>query len=207
MQISALPQATAQRVANLKATPLSNGPAATRSNAVSSRVTAQTISSMQRQSDTSLRSRTQLPTIAGSPSVGTAGSNSQISREMKERDHLPSSGANGTSVNPKETPTKRYWTSVTHRKPHSLRSRNGSLPVHLLHQAPHLGFHVRCLIRPQRPTSHAKATVIPCLLVAFGNHPLALWLHSTRLLPATHPQPRRRHIVSLPSRRRRVSNY
>ncbi|KAH9174261.1 hypothetical protein EDB89DRAFT_2150999 [Lactarius sanguifluus] len=107
MQMSALPQATAQRVANLKATPPSNGSAtAARSNVVSSRATAQTISSLQRQSDTSLRSRTQLPTIAGSPSVGTAGSNSQISREMKERDLPPSSGANGISVNPKETPTK-----------------------------------------------------------------------------------------------------
>ncbi|KAI0303440.1 hypothetical protein B0F90DRAFT_1935362 [Multifurca ochricompacta] len=107
MQISALPQATAQRVANLKATPPSNGSAsANRGNTVSSRATSQTISSMQRQSDTSLRSRTQLPTIAGSPSVGTAGSNSQISREMKERDLPPSSSANGSSVNPKETPTK-----------------------------------------------------------------------------------------------------
>ncbi|KAH8983603.1 hypothetical protein EDB86DRAFT_242643 [Lactarius hatsudake] len=107
MQMSALPQATAQRVANLKATPPSNGSAtAARSNVVSSRATAQTISSLQRQSDTSLRSRTQLPTIAGSPSVGPAGSNSQISREMKDRDLPPSSGANGISVNPKETPTK-----------------------------------------------------------------------------------------------------
>ncbi|KAH9967913.1 hypothetical protein BC827DRAFT_1152282 [Russula dissimulans] len=107
MQISALPQATAQRVANLKATSTSNGPAtATRSSAVSSRATSQTISSLQRQSDTSLRSRMLLPTIAGSPSVGTAGSNAQISRDMKERDPPPSSGANGTGVHPKETPTK-----------------------------------------------------------------------------------------------------
>lgn len=89
------------------ATPPSNGSAtATRSSVVSSRVTAQTISSLQRQSDTSLRSRTQLPTIAGSPSVGTAGNNSQISREMKERDLPPSSGANGSGANLKETPTK-----------------------------------------------------------------------------------------------------
>ncbi len=103
MQISALPQATAQRVANLKATATSNGSAAaTRSSAASSRATSQTISSLQRQSDTSLRGRMLLPTIAGSPSVGTAGGN----RDMKERDPPPSSGANGSSANPKETPTK-----------------------------------------------------------------------------------------------------
>ena len=107
MQISALPQATAQRVANLKAPSNSNGSAtATRSNAASSRATAQTISSMQRQSDTSLRSRMLLPTIAGSPSVGTAGGNAQINRDMKERDPPPSSSANGSCANPKETPTK-----------------------------------------------------------------------------------------------------
>jgi len=107
MQISALPQATAQRVANLKATSTPNGSAtATRSSAVSSRATSQTISSLQRQSDTSLRSRMLLPTIAGSPSVGAAGNNAQINRDMKERDPLPSSGANGTGVHPKETPTK-----------------------------------------------------------------------------------------------------
>ncbi|KAI0290467.1 hypothetical protein BC826DRAFT_1026615 [Russula brevipes] len=106
MQISALPQATAQRVANLKATSSSNGSAtATRSSAASSRATSQTISSLQRQSDTSLRSRI-LPTIAGSPSVGTAGSSPQINRDMKERDVPPSAAVNGSSVNPKETPTK-----------------------------------------------------------------------------------------------------
>ena len=108
MQISALPPATAQRVANLKATSTPNGSAtAARTSAVSSRATAQTISSLQRQSDTSLRSRTQLPTIAGSPSVGTAGSHSQIVRELKERDPQPSSGVNSSSgSNNKETPTK-----------------------------------------------------------------------------------------------------
>ncbi|KAH9977242.1 hypothetical protein BGW80DRAFT_1288151 [Lactifluus volemus] len=88
--ISALPPATAQRVANLKATPTSNG------SATSARTSA-------RQSDTSLRSRTQLPTIAGSPSVGTAGSHSQISRE---RDPQSSSGLNSSGANTKETPTK-----------------------------------------------------------------------------------------------------
>ncbi|KAI0262949.1 hypothetical protein BC834DRAFT_889829 [Gloeopeniophorella convolvens] len=88
--------------------PPSNGsPGAVRSNTMSTRATSQTISSLQRQSDTSLRNRTQLPTIAGSPSVGTAGSNSQISREMRERGDLPPpSAANPSSSNPKETPTK-----------------------------------------------------------------------------------------------------
>ena len=107
MQISALPQSTAQRVANLKATSTSNGAAtAARSNAASSRATSQTISSLQRQSDTSLRSRMLLPTIAGSPSVGTAGGSVQINRDTKERDPPPSSSANGSYANPKETPTK-----------------------------------------------------------------------------------------------------
>ncbi|KAI0043563.1 hypothetical protein FA95DRAFT_1609296 [Auriscalpium vulgare] len=108
MQMS-LPQATAQRVANLKAVPSSsNGSAApARSSTISARATAQTISSLQRQSDTSLRSRTQLPTIAGSPSVGTAGSNSQISKDLKDlKDMPPPTALNALNANPKETPTK-----------------------------------------------------------------------------------------------------
>ncbi|THH07192.1 hypothetical protein EW146_g9392 [Bondarzewia mesenterica] len=104
MQISALPPATAQRVANLKAGSSSAGSSVARSTTISSRATSQTISSMQRQSDASLRNRSQLPTIAGSPSVGTAGSsNLSISREG--RDPL-SSSLNASTSNPKETPTK-----------------------------------------------------------------------------------------------------
>ncbi|KAH9048090.1 hypothetical protein EDB84DRAFT_1611299 [Lactarius hengduanensis] len=44
--------------------------------------------------------------LLGHPQVGDGWKYSQISREMKERDLPPSSGANGISVNPKETPTK-----------------------------------------------------------------------------------------------------
>src|SRR5258708_38380980 len=100
MQISTLPPGTRQRLENSKATATSNGAAvATRSSAASSRATSQTISSMQRQSDTSLRSR-MLPTIAGSPSVGGPGSNTQINRDVKERDPPPLSGTTGSTVNP-----------------------------------------------------------------------------------------------------------
>ncbi|KAF8436918.1 hypothetical protein L210DRAFT_3631914 [Boletus edulis BED1] len=76
-KMTALPATTAQRVANLKT---SNNSISTPTGATSitrtgssSRVTSQTVSSMQKQSDASLRSRNQLPTIAGSPSVGTTG--------------------------------------------------------------------------------------------------------------------------------------
>ncbi|KAK0210456.1 CMGC/DYRK/DYRK2 protein kinase [Desarmillaria ectypa] len=95
MQMSALEPATAQRVARLKA---SSSSMSTPARGTSSRVTAQTMSSMQKQSDASLRSRNQLPTIAGSPSVGN------VSKDSKE----PASSALTNSIlgHPKETPTK-----------------------------------------------------------------------------------------------------
>ncbi|KIJ17231.1 hypothetical protein PAXINDRAFT_10082 [Paxillus involutus ATCC 200175] len=106
MQMAALPATTAQRVANLK--PNSNSvstptaaPSITRT-ASSSRVTSQTVSSMQKHSDTSLRTRNQLPTIAGSPSVGTTGYS--VSKDSK--DGPPSVLLNSVSGLPKETPTK-----------------------------------------------------------------------------------------------------
>jgi dual specificity tyrosine-phosphorylation-regulated kinase 2/3/4 len=102
MQISALPSATAQRVASLKAASSMSTPtvvpSTTRSTS-SSRVTSQTVSSMQKQSDSSLRGRNQLPTIAGSPSVGA---NSSQSVKDAAKDHTPSL-LNSMS---KETPTK-----------------------------------------------------------------------------------------------------
>ncbi|KAF8636499.1 hypothetical protein AX17_003314 [Amanita inopinata Kibby_2008] len=105
MQVPALEPATAQRVARLKpgispavAAPT---PLTTRSTSTS-RVASQTASSMQKQSDTSLRSRTQLPTIAGSPSIGTSGTNS--SQTLKDLRELPVSHT--ISNLPKETPTK-----------------------------------------------------------------------------------------------------
>ena len=103
MQISALPAATAQRVASLKSN-ASSGSASTSATArlATSRATSQTVSSMQKQSDSSLRSRNQLPTIAGSPSVGSV--NSHVMKEPKEAP--PSSSLNPTSSLSKETPTK-----------------------------------------------------------------------------------------------------
>ncbi|KAJ8078410.1 serine/threonine protein kinase, CMGC, dual-specificity [Marasmius tenuissimus] len=107
MQISALEPVTAQRVARLKSSgapssPSSSTPVTTRSTSSSSRATSQTASSMQKQSDASLRSRTQLPTIAGSPSVGTVG----VAQTSKENKEPPSSAMNSVSGLPKETPTK-----------------------------------------------------------------------------------------------------
>lgn len=106
MQMTALPATTAQRVANLKTSTNSiSMPTTTISitrTGSSSRVTSQTVSSMQKQSDASLRSRHQLPTIAGSPSVGTTGYSA--SKDLK--DGPPSALLNSISSLPKETPTK-----------------------------------------------------------------------------------------------------
>lgn len=104
MQIAALPPSTAQRVANLKSSsqPSSSANAnAISTKASSSRATSQTVSSMQKQSDTSLR-RHQLPTIAGSPSV--VGNTPGVVREAKEGP--PLSSLNLSTVMSKETPTK-----------------------------------------------------------------------------------------------------
>lgn len=108
MQMTALPATTAQRVASLKASNNNNsismptGATSITRTASSSRVTSQTISSMQKQSDASLRSRNQLPTIAGSPSVGTTG----YSASKDPRDGPPSVLLNSVSSLSKETPTK-----------------------------------------------------------------------------------------------------
>ncbi|EJF62485.1 kinase-like protein [Dichomitus squalens LYAD-421 SS1] len=102
MQISALPLSTAQRVANLKSSSQSSLNSNSSSvKAGSSRVTAQTVSSMQKLSDTSLR-RHQLPTIAGSPSVG--GGTQPAVRDAK--DGPPLSSLNTSTALSKETPTK-----------------------------------------------------------------------------------------------------
>jgi len=104
MQMSALPATTAQRVANLKNSSSASTPASTITRTPStSRVTSQTVSSMQKQSDASLRSRNQpLPTIAGSPSVGTTGYS--VTKESK--DYPPSVLLNSIGGMSKETPTK-----------------------------------------------------------------------------------------------------
>ncbi|KAH0584155.1 hypothetical protein H2248_009714 [Termitomyces sp. 'cryptogamus'] len=107
IHMSALEPTTAQRVARLK--PSSNSMSTpttqasiSRTASSTSRLMSQTVSSMQKQSDSSLRSRNHLPTIAGSPSVGTIGTGS--SQTMKEG--LTSSMMNSASGLPKETPTK-----------------------------------------------------------------------------------------------------
>ncbi|RXW24131.1 hypothetical protein EST38_g1693 [Candolleomyces aberdarensis] len=105
MQIAAIEPVTAQRVAKLKSSS-SQSPATSsagnRMSTSSSRLTSHTVSSMQKQSDSSLRSRNQLPTIAGSPSVGTNGTNSV----QTVKDYSQSSLMNSVSGLPKETPTK-----------------------------------------------------------------------------------------------------
>ena len=110
LQISALEPATAQRVARLKSTtqssPTTSSPTSTSSRGTSnSRVTSQTVSSMQKHSDSSLRSnKNQLPTIAGSPSV-IGGSNGGPS-VREGRDGPPIANLNNASGSIKETPTK-----------------------------------------------------------------------------------------------------
>ncbi|KAG6849418.1 hypothetical protein H0H93_008664 [Arthromyces matolae] len=103
MHMSALEPVTAQRVARLKPTSSSastpTNTAITRTASSTSRLTSQTVSSLQKLSDSSLRSRAQLPTIAGSPSVGTIAT----AKESKDGTPLPSQMK--TSL-PKETPTK-----------------------------------------------------------------------------------------------------
>lgn len=104
MQMSAITPATAQRVASLKSSSSNSSlstpsPSTRTTTTASSRLTAQTASSAQKQADASLRGRGQLPTIAGSPSVGPIGSHT--SREPKD---MPPSSLLNSLV--KETPTR-----------------------------------------------------------------------------------------------------
>ncbi|KAJ1309929.1 hypothetical protein OPQ81_006688 [Rhizoctonia solani] len=96
MQMSNLPASTVQRVANLKAS--SSPSSVTRATLSSSnRSAASPASNMSKASDASLRSsRQHLPTIAGSPSVGTG------SQQSKEREGVSAM----SNVTVKETPTK-----------------------------------------------------------------------------------------------------
>ncbi len=96
-----------QRLAKLKpstnTTPTSSVSNRTSLPPSSSRLTSQTVSSLQKQSDSSLRSRNQLPTIAGSPSVGTiTTSSTHTVRDFRDTSSL----VNPSSSLPKETPTK-----------------------------------------------------------------------------------------------------
>jgi dual specificity tyrosine-phosphorylation-regulated kinase 2/3/4 len=100
LQIAALPPATTQRLANLKSgSPSSLSSSDKTPKSSTSRATGQTVSSMQKQSDASLRSqRNTLPTIAGSPSVGTLPHHGS-----KEPPSVSTLNASSLS---KETPTK-----------------------------------------------------------------------------------------------------
>lgn len=71
IQMSAIPPATAQRVANLAGEPSSatNTQSSVTRSSTTSRVSASTISSLNKQSDITRVTRAQLPTIAGSPST------------------------------------------------------------------------------------------------------------------------------------------
>ncbi|CAK5279416.1 unnamed protein product [Mycena citricolor] len=104
LQMAAIEPVTAQRVARLKSSSTSSSPASTPSvssrTASASRITSATVSSMQKQSDSSLRTRNQLPTIAGSPSVAGGAT----VKDVKEPP--PVSMNNSVSGLPKETPTK-----------------------------------------------------------------------------------------------------
>ncbi|KAH9857780.1 hypothetical protein C2E23DRAFT_719720 [Lenzites betulinus] len=102
MQMSALPPSTAQRVANLKTSSQSSLASSNGSSVrAGSRATSQTVSSMQKQSDTSLRRHQPLPTIAGSPSVGVI---QPVVRD--EKAGPPIAALNTSTALPKETPTK-----------------------------------------------------------------------------------------------------
>ncbi|KAJ7734930.1 hypothetical protein DFH07DRAFT_987792 [Mycena maculata] len=113
IQMAAIEPATAQRVARLKPTSSATStPSSTPSiggstrTASVSRLTSQTVSSMQKQSDSSLRTRNVLPTIAGSPSVGTNGMNGAQTGSKEADKPPPLSMTNSVSGLPKETPTK-----------------------------------------------------------------------------------------------------
>ncbi|CAE6520996.1 unnamed protein product [Rhizoctonia solani] len=106
MQMSNLPASTVQRVANLKSS--SSPSSVTRATLSSSnRAAASPASNMSKASDASLRSsRQHLPTIAGSPSVGTGG------QQSKEREGVSAM----SNVTVKDTPTKIPRMSI-HRTP------------------------------------------------------------------------------------------
>ncbi|KAI5124025.1 hypothetical protein M0805_003856 [Coniferiporia weirii] len=111
IQVAAIPAATAERLALVKSSSSSISPSGVgRATTASSRATSQTISSLQKQSDASLRSsRQQLPTIAGSPSVGVYGTSNQSQLgERKDQSFSAQSYSFSGSMSgfPKETPTK-----------------------------------------------------------------------------------------------------
>lgn len=107
MQVSALPQTTADRIAHVKQYVPSSPSTVTRT-VTSSRLTSQTVSSMHKQSDGSLRStRQQLPTIAGSPSVGAHNATSTQNHSRDQSFMSQSSSVSGSmSSIVKETPTR-----------------------------------------------------------------------------------------------------
>lgn len=116
--MSAIPPATAQRVANLKSgapSPTASTPVTARTS--SSRVTASTVSSLNKQAEPARSSRHPLPTIAGSPSASTNGSQSN------------QSSISSQSTLTKETPTKiprMASRSSTVRSPNTLKTASAA---------------------------------------------------------------------------------
>ena len=125
IQIGALPQVTTDRIAQARSNPPSSSSSSSPSaqtkaqslSSRSSRATSRTTSTLQKQSDVSLRSsRQQLPTITGSPSVGTHGKevsqgstiSSHTARELRDQppQNLGSMSSSMSSSLPKETSTR-----------------------------------------------------------------------------------------------------
>ena len=114
MQLSALPQSTTDRLANVRRHEDASQSGLAVRNASSSRVTSQTISSMQKASDSSLRSsKINLPTIAGSPSTNSGSSATLGSKPLMRESKLPpgasqSAPSSGSALSAlsKETPTR-----------------------------------------------------------------------------------------------------
>lgn len=106
MQVAAIPSSTVERLAQVKSTSSSSSSLSGQFRAPTttalSRATSQTISSMQKQSDVVSRSRNQLPTIAGSPSVSVHGTNHVREKEQQ----LPTQNAALSGSFIKETPTR-----------------------------------------------------------------------------------------------------
>lgn len=119
MQVSALPASTMQRVASIKSTGGSSTlMTPTKSSAARSSSSPASSSNLSKASDASLRtSRQQLPTIAGSPSVGPVGAPPKVNHHAVHHDanghsslHAPSnmslSNTFNGSMREKDTPTK-----------------------------------------------------------------------------------------------------
>ncbi|KAG8853390.1 hypothetical protein FRB96_008180 [Tulasnella sp. 330] len=115
MQVSALPASTNQRIANSKSSSMNGGNSTlmTPTKSSQARSIPSPANNLNKASDASLRmSRQQLPTIAGSPSVGPVGappSTQASSMSMQYASSMATNGANMSmngAMREKDTPTK-----------------------------------------------------------------------------------------------------